>query len=166
MGDLMSTPHPIQLRCAGHEDGRLVFDWRNDVATRAASLQTDPIPWPVHELWWKASLGRADRTLIIGEDAWGRPVGLVRFDAADGRWLVSIQIAPDRRGQGWGRALLEGALVRMSEKRAAYRFMAQIKPENEASRRLFATCGFAACVGIEWTLNRARPQADPVEAAA
>lgn len=162
----MSTPLPIQLRLAGHEDGRLVFDWRNDSETRAASLETDPIPWPVHELWWKASLGRADRTLIIGEDAWERPVGLVRFDAVDGRWLVSIQIAPDRRGQGWGRALLEAGIARMSDKRGAYRFMAQIKSDNAASQRLFAGCGFSPCVGIEWTLVKARPQADRIEAAA
>lgn len=159
MGHLMSTPHPIHLRCAGHEDARAVFDWRNDPVTRSASLETDPISWPVHELWWKASLGRADRVLIIGEDAWNRPVGLVRFDALDGRWLVSIQVAPERRGQGWGRALLEGGLRRMEGKQGAHRFTAQIKDDNEASRRLFAACGFNPCVGLEWTLVRPRRRA-------
>lgn len=151
----MSTPHPIRLRCAGHQDARVVFDWRNDSETRAASLETDPISWPVHELWWKASLGRADRVLLIGEDAWDRPVGLIRFDARDGRWVVGVQVAPDRRGQGWGHELLSSGLARMADKRGAYRFTAEIKPENEASQRLFAGCGFSPCVGLEWTLNLA-----------
>lgn len=155
----MSTPHPLRLRCAGHEDARLVFDWRNDPETRAASHETDEIPWPVHELWWKASLGRADRVLLIGEDAWGRPVGLIRFDAREGRWLVGVQIAPERRGQGWGRELLAAGIERMTDKRGAYRFTAEIKPDNEASRRLFAACGFSPCVGLEWVLIRPRRRA-------
>ena len=155
----MSTPHPIRLRCAGHEDSRLVFDWRNDAVTRAASHEVLPIPWPVHELWWKASLGRADRFLIIGEDAWGRPVGLVRFDARDGRWLVGVQVAPERRGQGWGRVLLAGGLERMAVKRDAHRFIAEIKDNNEASKRLFAGCGFKPGAGVTWVLDRPRARA-------
>lgn len=152
----MSTPHPIRMRCAGHEDARLVFEWRNDPITRAASHDMLPIAWPVHELWWKASLGRADRAIFVGEDAWGRPVGLVRFDASEGRWIVSIQVAPERRGQGWGRELLAAGLTRMADKRGAYRFTAEIKPENAASQRIFEACGFTPCVGMEWTLNLSR----------
>jgi len=155
----MSTPHPLRLRCAGHEDGRLVFDWRNDPITRAASHDVLPISWPVHELWWKASLGRADRVLLLGEDAWGRPVGLVRFDAREGRWIVSVQVAPERRGQGWGRELLAAGVARMADKRGAYRFTAEIKPDNTASQRIFEACGFVQCVGQEWILKLQRRRA-------
>jgi RimJ/RimL family protein N-acetyltransferase len=155
----MSTPHPIRLRCAGHEDARTVFEWRNDPVTRAASHEVLPISWPVHELWWKASLGRADRALFIGEDAWERPVGMVRFDAREGRWLVGLQVAPERRGQGWGKQLLAAGLERMASKRDAYRFAAEIKPDNTASQRTFAGCGFTPCVGVEWVLIRPRRRA-------
>ena len=150
------TVLPIRLRCAGHEDARMVFDWRNDPVTRAASHQIGPIGWDTHELWWKASLGRADRVLVVGEDAQGRPVGLVRFDAReDGRWLVGIQVAPERRGQGWGRALLSAGVERMAAKRGADRFLAEIKADNTASHRLFAHCGFAPSTGCSWVLNLA-----------
>lgn len=160
----MSTPHPIRLRCAGHEDARLVFEWRNDPLTRAASHEVAPIPWPVHELWWKASLGRADRVLLIGEDAWERPVGMVRFDAQvsksrDGRWLVGVQVAPERRGQGWGRVLLVGGIERMNLKRDAHRFHAEIKGGNEGSLRLFEGCGFKRGAGLTWVLERPRIEA-------
>jgi RimJ/RimL family protein N-acetyltransferase len=160
----MSTPHPIRLRCAGHEDARRVFDWRNDPLTRAASHETLSVTWPVHELWWKASLGRADRVLLIGEDAWERPVGMVRFDAqtarsGEGRWLVGVQVAPERRGQGWGRVLLMGGIERMNLRRGAHRFYAEIKDDNEASRRLFAGCGFKPGAGLTWVLERRRIEA-------
>lgn len=155
----MSTPHPVRLRCAGHEDSRLVFDWRNDAVTRAASHETLPIPWAVHELWWKASLGRADRVLLIGEDAWDRPVGMVRFDALEGRWLVGLQVAPERRGQGWGRVLLSAGLERMQVRRDAHRFHAEIKDDNPVSRRIFESCGFRQGAGLSWSLDRPRARA-------
>ena len=156
----MTPIQPIRLRCAGHPDARDVFDWRNDPVTRAASHQVAPIPWPAHELWWKASLGRADRVLLIGEDAEGRPVGLVRFDARpDGRWLVGIQVAPERRGLGYGRALLAAGVERMTTRRGATAFVAEIKDANAASRRLFAACGFRRGAGPTWVLSRAAEQA-------
>lgn len=156
----MSGPESIRLRCARHEDARDAWRWRNDPATRAASHQAEPIAWETHELWWKGSLGRADRVLMVGEDAAGVAAGLVRFDARpDGAWLVGIHVAPERRGQGWGRALLAAGLERMRRKRSAARFVAEIKPENAASQRLFAACGFRPGPGLGWTLQAAADEA-------
>jgi len=150
----MSKVQPIRLRCAGHQDARDVFEWRNDPVTRAASHEVAPVPWPVHELWWKASLGRADRALFVAEDAQGRPVGLVRFDARPGGlWLVGVQVAPARRGQGFGRALLAAGVQRMAERRGASSFVAEIKDGNLASQRLFAGLGFQPVEGLTWTLE-------------
>lgn len=148
---------PIRLRAAGHEDARPVWIWRNDPVARAASHQTLPIPWDLHELWWKSSLGRADRILLIGDDPQGSPVGMVRFDVFDGgRWLVGIHVAPERRGQGWGRALLSAGLERMAARQGATRFAAEIKEDNTASQRLFTACGFGRARGdLVWTLDRA-----------
>ncbi|HYE43357.1 MAG TPA: GNAT family N-acetyltransferase [Caulobacteraceae bacterium] len=152
---------PIRLRPAGHEDARPVWIWRNDPVARAASHQTLPIPWDMHELWWKSSLGRADRILLIGEDAQGAAVGMVRFDVFNrSRWLVGIHVAPERRGQGWGRALLAAGLERMATRHGATRFAAEIKEDNAASRRLFVSCGFGRAEGdLVWTLDRPAAEA-------
>ena len=159
----MSTPHPIRLRRAGHEDAREVFAWRGHPATLAARHEVLPLGWTAHELDWKQSLGRADRVLLIGEDAWGRPVGLARFDAVDGRWAVDVLVAPERRGQGWGRALLAAGLERMAARCGAARFVAEILPDNDPARCLFSACGFRSGAGLSWVLER---RAGRVEAAA
>lgn len=157
----MSLVQPVRLRPAAHEDARDVWAWRNDPLARAMSHQSLPIPWDMHELWWKSSLGRADRLMFIGEDCAGAPVGIVRFDVfARRRWLVGIHVAPERRGQGFGRALLSAGLERMAAKHAARRFAAEIKEDNEASQRLFAACGFGRAPGdLVWTLDRPAAEA-------
>ena len=84
-------------------------------------------------------------------------MGMVRFDVFDGgRWLVGIHVAPERRGQGWGRALLSAGLERMAARQGATRFAAEIKEDNTASQRLFTACGFGRARGdLVWTLDRA-----------
>jgi RimJ/RimL family protein N-acetyltransferase len=80
--------------------------------------------------------------------------GTVRLDRCavagcpDG-YEVSIAVAPDYRRSGIGKAAL--TLARQLVGRVP--LLARIKPENEASRRLFAACGyraFAAGVFVRW----------------
>jgi RimJ/RimL family protein N-acetyltransferase len=119
----------MQVRVATMDDAGLLHRWADDPDTRRWSFTTDPIPWGVHVAWLKGAL--REGVLLIGEDE-GGPVGSVRFDA-DGE--VSITVAPARRGCGLARPLLESALLLSPTRRV----VAHVRPENEASMRLFST---------------------------
>lgn len=110
-------------------DAGLLHRWANDPDTRRWSFTTDPIPWDVHRAWLEGVL--REGVLLIGEDESG-PVGSVRFNA-DGE--VSITVAPARRGRGLARPMLDSALQYSN----ARRVVAFVRPDNEASMRLFGT---------------------------
>ncbi|HYF22985.1 MAG TPA: GNAT family N-acetyltransferase [Caulobacteraceae bacterium] len=135
----------LALRRAGPEDAERLWRWRNDPAARAASHVTDPAPWDAHRLWFEQSLTRVDRLLLVGVYAETRePVGLVRFDVRDlGVWTVGINVAPDFRGLGLGKALLRVGMARLAEQRHVGVFEAEVRLTNAASLALFEHCGFA-----------------------
>ena len=131
----------LRLRLAGPEDAKRLFDWRNDSATRSASLETGPLRWETHLAWLENSLARVDRLLFIGEATrTDEPVGQVRLDErrAD-QWEVSITIAPHLRGLGWSTKLLQAAVDHLGPK---VRLIARVRAENLRSMALFETCGF------------------------
>lgn len=125
----------ISLRPATAADARIVWEWRNDPASRAASRTTAAIAWEDHAAWFPEAL--TTRRMLIGEQD-GAPVGLVRFDpdGAGGHW-VSINLAPQARGRGVGRRLLAAAVATV-----AGPLHAEIRAGNLASERIFQACGF------------------------
>jgi RimJ/RimL family protein N-acetyltransferase len=75
-------------------------------------------------------------------------VGSVRCDGGDdGRWRLSWQIAPERRGQGYAPAMLRAAVETLKDEPglAGAELWAEIKAANIASRRAAAAAGFV-CV--------------------
>ena len=135
----MTSGDDLDLRPAEPCDARDVWTWRNDAAARSASRQTDPVLWPTHEAWFSRALADATRTLLIGVDRETcEKVGLVRFDLLEsGQRLVGVNVAPERRGRGYGALLLAKALERQSGA-----LVAEVRPENRASVRLFEKLGF------------------------
>ena len=135
----MTGCEELHIRPADICDARDVWSWRNDAATRSASRETEPVPWPEHEAWFSRALSESTKTLLIGVDAETREkVGLVRFDLLEsGQRLVGVNVAPGWRGRGYGALLLARALEQQSGV-----LVAEIRPENRASIRLFEKLGF------------------------
>ena len=124
----------ITLRPATLDDGRRVWLWRNDPVARAASRRTEEIGWETHAAWFPAALQRT-RMLIAELD--GEPLGMARLDdSADGQ-TVSLNLAPERRGQGLGRRILQAVCGD-----AAGALLAEIRDDNAPSLRIFQACGF------------------------
>jgi phosphinothricin acetyltransferase len=59
----------------------------------------------------------------------------------DGVREFSVYVAREGRGQGHGRAAMEGLLAD-ARKRGWWKLLSRVFPENEASRRLLASLGF------------------------
>jgi RimJ/RimL family protein N-acetyltransferase len=136
----MTQEQGLGMRMATIADARLLWAWRNDPASRAASLDGAEIPYGEHEAWLAAALVDPARTLLIGVLPGGESVGMVRFDRFEGgETRVSINLAPEWRGRGLGTALLRLAVAT----RADERLRAEVRAANAASLRLFERCGFA-----------------------
>lgn len=132
----------IDLRVATMTDSDLLFAWRNDPGTQAASRSTLPVPREDHDRWMKFNvlMGYPQHIVLIADSDIG-PVGVVRFDAVKDDVLsyeAAITIAPRHRCNGYSRSILAEACSYMSD----YTIRADIRTDNTASRKTFERCGF------------------------
>jgi RimJ/RimL family protein N-acetyltransferase len=156
----------LAWRKAEMGDAELLWRWANDRETRENSFSSEPIAYADHMAWLERRLA-SDRTRFwIFSDA-GVPVGHVRFDLTGQVAEIGITVAPERRGRGYGKALLAQALRCLRDEMGdGVRPRASVLAHNTASLRLFAACGFAPVAGdgargivLEQTANGPREAA-------
>jgi RimJ/RimL family protein N-acetyltransferase len=138
----------VRLRRVTEADANLLLGWSNDPATRAASFHPDPIDRAGHVRWLADRLASPTTGFWIGETD-GRPIGQVRVEGDE----ISISVAPDSRGMGFGRALLASAVDEARRTLPVERLLAQVRLDNPASLVLFEGAGFvelgrALCAGV------------------
>jgi len=148
----------LVARPATLEDARPLWEWRNDQATRVASLSSEVVAWDDHLAWLADSLTRTDRMLLVVEDPGSStgPIGTVRWDLermgegqreGEHAWEVSITVAPERRRQSLARPLLRAGEVALSEwtrtsATEVTAYLAVVHIDNGASLRLFETSAY------------------------
>lgn len=134
---------PVRIRPATQEDAEPIWLWRNDPVTRSASQTRAPVPWPDHITWFNGTLAGPHRRLFIAERD-GSAVGMVRFDAlgSGNAYEVNINIRPDARGGGTGRAVLAAACRYWVANHAPAQLEAVVHEDNRPSRRIFEALGF------------------------
>lgn len=130
----------VRIRAATLADARLLWHWANDPDTRSASFHPEPIKYQDHLAWLQGRLADRSCLLLIGWNGAG-PLGQVRFDIREADAEVSISVAPEHRGTV-GLLLLEGAMRRFRRSSPGIGLIAQVKRDNEASRRLFERAGY------------------------
>src|SRR5688500_1184597 len=97
--------HDVTLRQASLADCELLYRWRNDAETRAASHTTAEIPFDEHRKWLVQVLGDPTKTPYIAEHN-GSTVGTVRAELRDGVHELSWTVAPESRGRRFGAAMV------------------------------------------------------------
>ena len=135
----------ISLRKLVPEDWARVEEiYRQGISTGDATFETQPPSWEE----WDRSKTRHSRLVAVVEHGNGeRVVGFAALSPTSTRCCytgvaeVMVYVAEDWRGQGVGRALLEGLIV-TSEAASVWTLLAGIFPENAASIRLHARLGF------------------------
>ncbi|KTD18975.1 GNAT family N-acetyltransferase [Legionella jordanis] len=133
----------MKLRLAEPKDSLAILHWRNDPHSRAMSRDQKHIDEVSHNLWFEKLLQNPKRLLLIGE-MMDEAVGMVRFDQLINgtTWEVSIALAPQFRGQGLSKKLLEKSLNYFHSKYSEAVILAEIKQSNVPSRKLFESLGF------------------------
>ena len=145
-------PAPKQqpvLRVATMADAKLLFVWRNDPETRAASLTTEPLDWDAHLAWLGEVLENSDRRLWVAEE--GGPVGQVRLDRHGDVEIISVSVAPSARGRGLAARIIAAACAQ-----ARGTVVARVRPDNDRSLRAFAAAGFVRTtndVELRWSTS-------------
>jgi RimJ/RimL family protein N-acetyltransferase len=75
-------------------------------------------------------------------DADKRPIGQIRYQIEGAEAVISINLAPNQRGQGYGSEVIWQASQRAFEQTAINLIHAYIKTNNTASIRAFTKAGF------------------------
>jgi RimJ/RimL family protein N-acetyltransferase len=143
---MTTVPRPrnnaCQIRRAGRDDARLLFDWVNRPDSRAASLLAQrPVAWDEHCRWLDERMADpASRLWIVEVD--GRPVGQVRLQDRGRGPEVALFVEERARGRGIATAALALALEEARGTWARAYAVAKVRLDNVASRRLFERAGF------------------------
>jgi RimJ/RimL family protein N-acetyltransferase len=132
----------LTLRQATSEDCRLVWEWANEPAVRAASFNSNPIKWDEHVEWFNTRLQNSRCLYYIVLNDMGLPIGQVRFDTKGDQAEINVSISSDFRGHGFGGKAIRTASERLFCETQVTRINANIKLENTASVHAFAKAGY------------------------
>lgn len=130
------------LRCAEESDMDLLFQWVNDKEVRNNSFQTKDITYEEHQKWFMNMLHREDVKQYIYMSE-GEPVGQIRICLVGDEAEISYSIAPEYRYMGYGKQMIAALKnVVQEEYPKVKELVAQVKPENLASQKVFLDCGY------------------------
>ena len=132
----------IRMRPANQEDCESMLEWRNHPNTLRFFFDPSPVNSEVHKSWFSAALTNPSCHLLIGEDASGKSVGVVRFDQKDSAAEIAIYLVPSRRGERLGNPLLDAAIQWLRENSTVEYVSANVLEANKASLKMFLASRF------------------------
>lgn len=132
------------LRNAAITDAEMILRWRNDPVTRTASFTKNEIDLESHKKWYSARLESPDCFLfILMHDS--ECIGQLRIDRINDVGEISYMIAPEKRGMGYGKKIIELASTAAP---AGLRVLTGlVESSNEASRKCFLKNGYTELTG-------------------
>lgn len=134
----------MDVRSARVRDALVLRRWRNESSVRGWSGNSDVIGFGEHLRWFRHAMTTAGFAILIGVETDGTRVGTVQFREDEPEtWVVSVTVAPDRQGNGYGTSLLTQGEAWLCDHRAVKELLALVRSENAASLRIFAKCGFS-----------------------
>ncbi|MCX5679375.1 MAG: GNAT family N-acetyltransferase [Candidatus Omnitrophica bacterium] len=132
----------IYFRPAALEDCRKIFDWRNNPAARDNSLSSEPVSWQDHERWFKAKVFDPKTLFYVLLAENEKPVGQIRIDLDGSEGIISITVAPEARGRGYGDKGLKAVVDHIFQEKRLSRLVALVKEDNVSSQKIFSNNSF------------------------
>lgn len=132
----------FNFRPAQLADQELLYRWRNDPSAYPNFFSAKPVSGEDHVEWLIETLKNKNRYLFIIENV-GEPIGQVRFDTNESIAEISITIAPDQRGKGYGtRAIAEASHYFLEQVSNIKKIIARVKANNQVSINAFTGAGY------------------------
>lgn len=132
----------VSLRPVTLNDARLLFEWFNEPAVRAVSFSPEKVSWEHHWAWLQERL-RDARSVLWMVTAHHQTIGQIRFALDGDIATLSLCLAAETRGQGWGPLVIWAACRKLRREHPGIRRVeAWIKPDNQASQRAFEKADF------------------------
>lgn len=128
-------------------DCGLLWEWANDPATRANSFDSAPIPLERHNEWFRAKFQDPHCRFWMASNETRGKIGVVRFECNGAEATISVYLAPQARGKGYGKKLIMSSCDRMFASSEIDLIRALIKPANKASVLAFEGAGFSRDAG-------------------
>jgi dTDP-4-amino-4,6-dideoxygalactose transaminase/RimJ/RimL family protein N-acetyltransferase len=136
----------LRLREVEAADAEALYRWRMEPTARAMFRSAEVVPFASHLAFVDAYLRPAcgDRWFVI--EAEGRAVGAIALygfsaDGTEAEWGRFV-IAPEHRGQGWGRRALR-LLVDHARDLGVRRLRCEVLAGNSRANGLYRSLGFA-----------------------
>ena len=129
----------LYLRKATIEDAEDILRWRNDPSSRENSFTKDEIDLDSHMAWFSRKLCEYDCFMYILMDDQNK-AGNIRVDVEDGVGEISYMIAPECRGKGYGKKILE--LVEPEVSGKVKSLVGYTLKCNKPSSKCFTTNGY------------------------
>lgn len=140
----MTAETPLQLRRAAASDEALLLEWANEPETRRNAFTSDRISAETHRQWLRRRLASPESvSFYIAETEHGVPVGQVRFEQSEDRWIISYSLDAIFRGRGCGHSLLAAAMRAFAADRPGVTVSGLVKITNRPSCRIFEALGFS-----------------------
>jgi len=135
-----TSSEQLRLRPAQQEDAALYFGWVNETEVRRQSINRDPIPWQVHQEWFRGKLADPRCRLLVLE-AGTLPVGQIRFDIDHDEARIDYSLDTLVRGRHWAAKLIAMGVCMVRDSVPAT-LCAEVKEANQASCAVFSRLGF------------------------
>lgn len=140
----MPTQNKISfLACKPIEEhAKLIMDWRNDPHTLKMSYHTEAKTWPAFYKEYCDTYFSHPEVPPLFAVLEGKKFGFIRLEVLRaGMVNLSINIAPDMRGQGLGLLTLEH-LSNYLKNSEINHILAEVKQENSTSLNMFLRAGY------------------------
>ena len=132
----------FELRMAEEGDMRLLYTWANDPQVRKNAFHSEIIPFEDHKAWFTRLMDdSSQRQYIFVKD--GNPIGQIRFSVSNEEAEIDYSIAPEKRGLGYGKKMLELAKERFHQDCPSIKILVgKVKKSNQSSENCFKNSGF------------------------
>jgi len=137
----------LQLRLATIHDVEVLLEWRNDIETRRASHNMNPVERIAHIEWLRGMINGSDHRLYIAEE-FSVPVGTVRADFSTGVWELSWTVSPNARGRGIAKKMVGEVAAKIKGP-----IRAEVKVGNQRSARVAQNAGMQLVRELDGVLH-------------
>lgn len=132
------TEQDVRLLPMSSQDCELLWHWQCEPGIRHYFRNPAPPSWQEHQIWFASALANPKVQLFRIEHE-GCAVGMLRLDSK-GEDAAEISLLLSSRYQGKG--IAARALRLVQERNPELCLLAEVHPENQASKRLFIAAGF------------------------